>query len=130
MTVILEPANGSGKCLFLQESHLLTAMHIVWNINMIVMNNAEVCLAIKDTMQIIMCKFCVFFVLSVSHCVILLVYGLVGRLGHWVCKESWACKGLFNLLPQVSVLSTQGAAKLLIVFVILCEFDVCVWFYR
>ena len=31
VTLILEPADASGRCSFLQESHLLIAMHIVWN---------------------------------------------------------------------------------------------------
>ena len=42
VTVILEPANGSGRCLFLQESHLLTAMHIVWNKTMSALKNVNV----------------------------------------------------------------------------------------
>ena len=34
----------------------------------------------------------------------------MGRFGHWVCRESWAHKRLFNLPPQFSRLGTQGPA--------------------
>ena len=35
----------------------------------------------------------------------------MGRFGHWVCRESWAHKRLFNLPPQFSRLGTQGPAS-------------------
>ena len=34
----------------------------------------------------------------------------MGRFGHWVCRESWAHKILFNLPPQFSRLGTPGPA--------------------
>ena len=46
----------------------------------------------------------------------------VGRLGHWVCRESWTHKRLFNLPPQFSRLGTQGPTSFvwLYVFVYVC----------
>ena len=48
-----------------------------------------------------------YFVLFVTVC----LWSVIGRLGHWVCRESWASKTLFNLLPQFSRLGTQGPAS-------------------
>ena len=36
---------------------------------------------------------------------------VVERLGLWMCRESWAHKRLFNLLPQFSRLGIQGPAS-------------------
>ncbi len=51
---------------------------------------------------------------------VLIVYFNMGQLGHWVCRESWAHKRLFNLLPQFSRLGTQGSCFLFCMLCLLC----------
>ena len=56
-----------------------------------------------------------YFVWFVTVC----LWSVIGRLGHWVCRESWARKRLFNLPPQFSRLGTQGPASHVVLCVIL-----------
>ena len=51
----------------------------------------------------------------------------MGRLGHWVCRESWAHKRLFNLPPQFSRLGTQGPAFPFHLYVVSLVVFVCIF---
>ena len=63
-----------------------------------------------------------FLSIILSGLLLFVLWSVIGRLGHWVCRESWARKRLFNLLPQFSRLGTQGPASH-----VLCDFvSVCV----
>ena len=67
---------------------------------------------------------------SIPFCnLVFVVYFIMGQLGHWVCRERWAHKRLFNLPPQFSRLGTQGPAFLFFrfvccVFCVLCVLEV------
>ena len=57
-------------------------------------------------------------IVCIQFCnLVLVVYFIMGQLGHWVSRESWAHKRLSNLPPQVSRLGTQGPAFLFFCFV-------------
>ena len=59
---------------------------------------------------------------TVLTCTCTLLYRKLGHC-HWVCRESWAHKRLFNLPPQFSRLGTEGPAFLFFRFVC-CVFRV------
>ena len=65
-------------------------------------------------------------IVSIPFCnLVFVVYFIMGKLGHWVCRESWAHKGLFNLPPQFWRLGTQGPAFLFCTLCLLCF--MCTW---